>query len=630
MSMRCLIVLLLLVTGVSLQAQEYEGRELVQARLVADTAVLTPGGNLRVGVHLRQASGWHTYWRNPGDSGMPTRIRWDLPPGFQAGEIEWPVPQRIVEPGDLEVYGYKDEVLLVSEIRLPDVIPSGPFRLRAEVSWLVCEALCIPGSAKLELVFPQSGPTAQTEGELFARFAARQPRAGPIPFALAWSREADALILRVTGVAAGDGVEFFPLPGDRVLPAHPVVSGDGLARVIRIPVEPGFQGDRMDGLLKVLTATPSAGESTAWMIGGEKLSPREGIAAPAPSSRSGLLRNLLYGFLGGLLMNVMPCVLPVLALKVYGFLEQAGQSRAKVFELGLAFTGGVFAWFLGLAALVVGFQAAGSSLNWSFQFQHPPFVAAMLVICLLFGLNLLGLFEVWLPTRANSWLGRVTGHGGAGGAFVHGLFATLLGSACTAPLLAPAIGFALSQPAPVVFSIFGAAAAGMALPYFLLSANPAWMRFLPRPGPWMVRMKQAMGVLVLATALWFGSILWSQLTAKPVDFPARLREALATGRPVFVDFTADWCINCKVNERTVLKSREVQDAFARKGVEFVVADWTSGDPAITSILRRHGRAGVPFYLFYPAGGRDEPVVLPELLTRKVVLDSLETLSNHPN
>jgi len=169
----------------------------------------------------------------------------------------------------------------------------------------------------------------------------------------------------------------------------------------------------------------------------------------------------------------------------------------------------------------------------------------------------------------------------------------------------------------------------MALPYFLLTANPGWMRFLPRPGTWMGRMKQAMGVLVLLTAAWFGWILWNQLTAKPDDFPGRLERALATGRPVFVDFTADWCINCKVNERTVLKTREVQEAFTRHGVEFLVADWTTGDPAITAMLRAHGRAGVPFYLLYPPGRPDAPVALPELLTRKIVLDSLDQLPTQP-
>jgi DsbC/DsbD-like thiol-disulfide interchange protein/cytochrome c biogenesis protein CcdA len=613
------------------EAQQYEGRELVKAALVADGTHLVPGSTIRVGLHLRQAPGWHTYWQYPGDSGMPTRMKWEFPPGFEAGPLQWPAPKRIVEPGDLEVYAYKDEVLLVTEIRVPAGLTGGPITLRAGVQWLVCESICIPGRANLELSLPVADRAAPANAELFARFTAQLPRPGPPPFTTAWKREGDALVLRVSGVPSDAEFDFLPLPGDAVLPARPTVRSEGPDRVVRVPVGADFPGDRIDGLLKV--TSPETGVA-AWALGAvpaPAVAGRDATRTPsaAPAGRGGLWRNLLYGFLGGLLMNVMPCVLPVLALKIYGFLEQAGHSRARVFELGLAFTGGVFAWFLGLAALVVGFQAAGSSLNWSFQFQHPPFVAAMLVICLLFGLNLLGVFEVLLPAGANNWLGRVTGHGGMGGAFVHGLFATLLGSACTAPLLAPAIGFALSQPPPVVFAIFGAAAAGMALPYFLLSANPAWMRFLPRPGNWMVRMQQAMGLLVLATAVWFGSILWSQLTAKPDDFPARLERALASGRPVFVDFTADWCINCKVNERTVLRSREVQEAFARHNVEFLVADWTSGDPKITALLRAHGRAGVPFYLLYPAGQLEGARPLPELLTRQIVLDSLATLPTHP-
>jgi len=394
------------------RAQLHEGRTLVEARLVADRSTAVPGETVRVGLHLRQAPGWHTYWQNPGDSGMATRIRWTLPPGAEAGPIEWPTPRRIVEPGDLEVYGYKEEVLLVSPIRVPSGQPAGEFVLKADVSWLVCEAICIPGSAALELRLPVAADAAPVESSLFDRFRARLPSREAVPFAHRWSRDGAALVLRVEGVPEGDRIEFFPLPGERLVEGHPVIAREEGDWVVRVPMGSVEGEDHLPGVLKQLRAD---GSEVAWEMGDARAVVTASALVPAPPRGAhGLLRYLLYGFLGGLLMNVMPCVLPVIALKIYGFLEQAGHSRQRVFGLGLAFTGGVFAWFLGLAALIVGFQAAGSSLNWSFQFQHPPFVAAMLLICLVFGLNLVGAFELVLPARAGSWLDRVTGHGGMG------------------------------------------------------------------------------------------------------------------------------------------------------------------------------------------------------------------------
>jgi thiol:disulfide interchange protein len=348
-----------------------------------------------------------------------------------------------------------------------------------------------------------------------------------------------------------------------------------------------------------------------------RISPEKTVAGPEAMPRLRLVKYLLFAFLGGLLLNVMPCVLPVITIKIYGFINQAGRSRRRIAQLGLAYCAGVFAWFLGLAALIVVF-----GLNWSFQFQSKAFVAAMGLICLVFGLNLAGLFEFVLPAGIAARIAALSSREGCGGAFVHGLFATLLGSACTAPLLGPAIGFALAQPPRIVFAVSAAIAAGMALPYFLLTLNPGWLALLPKPGGWMTRVKHLMGLLVLATAAWFGLVLFHQLTLKNDDFQKRLDAALDSGKTVFVDFTAAWCINCKVNEKTVLESEAVRRAFRENDVVFLKADWTNGDPAVTRLLKRFTRAGVPLYVIYPAGGRERPVVLPELLTRQIVLDAL--------
>ena len=231
---------------------------------------------------------------------------------------------------------------------------------------------------------------------------------------------------------------------------------------------------------------------------------------------------LAIGFLGGLILNVMPCVLPVIALKIFGFIRQAGESPRRILALGFTFVAGIFAWFLLLAGLIVGFKAAGSQLNWAFQFQHPAFVAVMVVILLLFSLNLLGIFEIVLPSRFQGKVAAASDREGYTGTFFHGVFATLMATPCTAPFLGPALGFALAQPAPVVFGMFGSIAAGMSTPYAVLAVKPAWLRYLPKPGMWMVRLKQALGVLLLGTVTWLGSVLYKQITSRPQPFAQQL------------------------------------------------------------------------------------------------------------
>ena len=550
-SLRLIIIFALL--GLGVRAESGSSQSPVTATLLADTSAIRPGHPFTVGVLLRAQPGWHTYGRVPGDSGFPTSIVWTLPPGFQAGEIQWPAPLQKTEPGNLKVNVYEGEVLLMVEIIppksiggdivsdlkkaggdiIPDVKDAGngvpTVLLRAEVKWLACSDSCIPGSAELALALPVASAAVPVNTDLFEKYRVQVPQAELAP-----------------------------------------------------------------------------------------LRPQQALASP-PSYSSGydFLKYLCFAFLGGLILNLMPCVLPVIAIKIYGFIQQAGQSRRRILELGLAYCAGVFAWFLGLAALVTFF-----GLNWSFQFQSKAFVLVMLLICLIFGLNLLGLFELMLSGSLTSKLARLASKEGVAGAFVHGLFATLLGSACTAPLLGPAIGFALAQPPPVVFAIFTAIASGMALPYFLLTLNPSWLRYLPRPGGWMVCVKQVMGVLVLATAAWFGFILFHQISARPAHFAQTLEAALKSDRIVFVDFTAEWCINCKVNERRVLDSEAVRRGFREKNVDFLKADWTTGNPEITQLLKKFGRAGVPLYVIYPADRSGAPIVLPELLTQQMVLQGL--------
>ncbi len=393
----------------------------------------------------------------------------------------------------------------------------------------------------------------------------------------------------------------------------------------------------------------------------------------------------MLGVLGGLILNLMPCVLPVISLKIFGFIQQAGEESGKILAHGLAFSGGIFAWFLGLGLVVVGLKAGGSEVNWAFQFQNPIFLVVVSAVVFVFALNLLGVFEVVLPGRATGGLASMGSRDGLGGSFFQGMFATLLATPCTGPFLGTALGFAFAQSAGVILAMFGAVALGMALPYLLLAARPGWMKFLPRPGAWMERLKQFMAFPLFATLLWLlfvigqqnevatviwiGSFLlclglagwiygafcgpggggrsrgvavaltalvavgggwWSlgnAFAAEEEEFwqpftQARVDELLAEGRPVFIDFTADWCLICKYNERTVLDLPQVRAEFEARGVVPIKADWTSADPEITAALKEFGRVGVPFYVLYPADG-GEPVTFPEVLTESIVVGALE-------
>ena len=619
-----LLLISLALAGIS-HAQMFEGQQLVKAELLADADGIVPGQPVTVGLHLQTQLGWHTYWQYSGDAGIPTRIDWTLPPGFKAGHIQWPLPMRTDEPGGIETYSYPGEVLLPVEIQTPpDLKPGQTVELRAHASWLVCKEICVPGRADLSLTLPVVAASHPANEDLFQKTRAQLPRTGTLPLALSWSREGQNLILQTTASPSGSvsTTGFYPIPGD-VQIGHPAVTGTA----VTIPLlDPKATPASIDGVLVLQKGagqtSPSAPE--IWRLStGQPSSPGapDMQSASLPASTSPLLYWLGLGFLGGLILNVMPCVLPVIALKIFGFIRQAGESPRRILALGFTFVAGIFAWFLFLAALIVGFKAAGHQLNWAFQFQHPAFVAVMVVILLLFSLNLLGVFEIVLPSRIQNKVYDAAGGEGYAGTFWHGVFATLMATPCTAPFLGPALGFALAQPAAAVFAMFGSIAAGMSAPYALLAVRPGWLRYLPKPGIWMVRVKQVLGVLLLGTVLWLGWVLYEQFASRPEPFPPRLAHALAQHKIVFVDFTADWCVNCKVNERLVLDSAPVQDAFRQRGVILLKADWTSGDADITALLRQFGRAGVPCYVVYPPGGR--PIVLPEVITREIVLHALD-------
>jgi thiol:disulfide interchange protein len=652
-----------------------------------------PGKPFAAGVLLRMAPGWHTYWKFSGDAGLPTEIKWNLPPGWKVGDIQWPIPFKTNDPGDIQTYGYQDEVMLIQEITPPSKIDSSPVKLSAQIDWLVCEKICIPGSATLILELPTSTSAEPENTDLFARYRLLLPQKFPDANSASatWSRTGNDLHLKVTSdqIANYQATDFFPVPqGDKTVVGHPSVDSRKANEVIfKVPVESPDQNlSSMPGLI-VFAQHENGNDRRAWEISALQTA----SAPPIAQSSRGLVTFLLFGFIGGFILNLMPCVLPVISLKIFGFIQQAGESRAKIFRSGLAFVAGIFTWFVGLALVLIAIKGAGHDVTWASQFTNPYFVLLLSVVVLAFALNLFGVFEITLPQFVSRGIASAPSQGNAG-SFFQGVFATALATPCTAPFLGTAIGFAFTQSSAVILSMFVAVAAGMSAPYFLLSAQPAWLHFLPKPGPWMERVKQFMGFLLLATLLFLIYVLGAQrgldgaiwascfllivaitcwmkgafivptasvskriltlslvvllllgsgvyfigdkFQSSKIDIaqatgdwqpftPERLQSERDAGHAVFVDFTAAWCLTCKFNEKAVLENPEVRDAFQRHGIVKIKADWTNGDPAITKLLQQFGRPGVPLYVLYP-GKSQEPIVFPELLTKNILLDKLET------
>ncbi|PYL15407.1 MAG: hypothetical protein DME30_11475, partial [Verrucomicrobia bacterium] len=447
-------------------AQNYQGRELVKATLLADTSAIVPRKPFTAGLFLRMAPGWHTYWKFSGDAGLPTEIKWKLPPGWKAGEIEWPIPLKTNDPGDIQTYGYQDEILLMQEITPPAKIDTSPVRLSAEANWLVCEKICIPGGASLELELPTSTAAAPKNTDLFARYRRLLSQKFPDSktATVTWNRTAFDLHLKIVNenLANYPTIDFYPLPQGNIVVGHPTVASRKPNEIIfRIPIEsPDKNLSAMPGLI-VFSKFSNGNDRMAWQLETPTIA-----AAQAAQPARGIFTFLLFGFVGGFILNLMPCVLPVISLKIFGFIQQAGQGRQKIFRSGLAFTAGIFAWFLALALLLIALKAGGRDVTWGgFQFTNAYFVLGLSVIVLVFALNLFGVFEVSLPQRMTRGLLASSERKDNLGSFLQGLFATVLATPCTAPFLGTALGFAFTQSPIIILSMFVAVAAGMSAPY---------------------------------------------------------------------------------------------------------------------------------------------------------------------
>jgi thiol:disulfide interchange protein len=500
----------------------------VQLLLSANPA--KPGDTILVGVDMKMDAGWHTYWKNSGAAGLPIKIEWQLPPGITAGEIQWPLPEKL-PPAEVTTYGYEDEVMLIVPLTLATNLPAGPIDLRASVSWLECEQQCVPGSTNVEATLNVSSETkSSADAAMIEAWKSKMPQTNSVYWLRAWwekpaGDDTRPLILQGSQISEQfipiDHFDFFPNAVDNfeVQAATEEISkssGFSLRKIVK-----KYSGDwptEISGVLVTVAHGQQQGVETKFSIAaqapaGETISSQKNtnILTTQTSNDSTLVSQslwqmLLYAFIGGLILNIMPCVLPVIALKILGFVSEAKSSPRRVRALGGIYAIGVLFSFLVLAAIVIGVKAAGHQAGWGMQFGSPIFIVCLTTLVTLVALNLFGVFEVTLGGKTLDAAGNLASRHGASGAFFNGVLATTLATPCTAPFLAPALGFAFSQSAATIIFIFLFVGLGLASPYVLLSWNPAWLKFLPKPGAWMEKFKIAMGFPMLATVVWLLNI----------------------------------------------------------------------------------------------------------------------------
>jgi thiol:disulfide interchange protein len=479
-----------------------------RATLLLATETARPGDTVLAAVRLEMNPGWHTYWRNSGESGGPTTIHWQLPPGITAGETLWPVPDKLAEE-ELTTFIYTEEATLLIPLTLAADLKPGTLELRARISWLECEKLCVPGTASVTTaltIAATNHPSAHAAEIEAARLKLPEPP-GVVAFRATWEKPATGdtrpLLLTWSSATKANLTGFFPDAADsfEILPDSELVPADAPGQLqVRLTVKK-LDGDWPAKISGVLVEQRNEARQ-AFEIRAVVGAPDQTTAVGSTVLPRPLALMLLYAFVGGLILNLMPCVLPVIALKILGFVSQAREAPGRVRLLGLVYTAGVIASFLVLAGLVIGLKAAGHRAGWGMQFSNPHFIVALAVLVTLVTLNLFGVFEVTLGGRVMSAAVDAAATGGAPGAFFNGLLTTILATSCTAPVLGTAIGFAFAQPAAIVVLVFLTVALGLASPYVLLSWQPAWLKFLPKPGPWMEKFKVVMGFPMLLTTVW--------------------------------------------------------------------------------------------------------------------------------
>ncbi|MFK8017620.1 MAG: protein-disulfide reductase DsbD family protein [Gammaproteobacteria bacterium] len=639
----------------------------VRASLLLEHATLWPGASTHALLKLDIRDGWHTYWANPGDSGEATRIDWVLPDGVTVGPMEWPAPSAIPFGGFVN-FGYEGVAYHLIPVSLAQgVTPGNDLSFVANATWLVCEEICIPETAQLTVSIPVTPEPVPIHALHDADFAAARAQLPAQALTVSARTEGDGLMLALNTLPALADPYFFPAEWGVVEPSASqsiVTTDDGPV----LALTPGASPAASDFAGVLVDRAPGA-SPRAWQI----VAQFAATTAPAAPAMS-LAGAVLFALLGGVILNLMPCVFPVLSMKALHLVGDHTNPRAQRVE-GLAYTAGVLSFFALLGVILLTLRNSGQAIGWGFQLQSPPVVGVLALLMFAIGLNLLGAFEI--GGRFMGVGASLTQKRGAVGAFFTGALAAVVATPCTAPFMGAALGYALTQSAPVAMLVLLSLGVGLALPFLLLALVPALAQRLPRPGRWMETLKQflafpmfaaavwlawvlalqsgADGVLrLLAAALLLGFAVWlvgraSQtrvalgsgllvaigafvlvVGARSVSVAAespktafsaeRVAAARQAGKTVFVNQTAAWCLTCLVNEKNVLATAAVRQAFDQQEVVYLAGDWTARDPAITAFLTEHGRSGVPLYVVYHGDGPAN--VLPPLLTESIVLDAI--------
>lgn len=664
--MACLLVLAVSHGAYALQSDAVRN-DYSTARLVVDRDHITAGEPFWIALHLDMKKGWHTYWQNPGDSGIPTEIKLDLPEGFSTSEIHWPTPIRFELSGIVN-YGYKEEAYHFIEVTPPAQLDED-ITLTAKTSWLICEEICVPEYADFTMTLPVNAIPANVDIDIYNQLQ-KVPQISERTASFNHLGSKTLLQLPYGGT-------FYPLDND-------IVSNEVLPEVIK--TDAGAQllfhsgSQRQDSLRGVLVGDGASVEITATLDPALTFPENTTPQLPKNSGEPKLsfVAALFFAFVGGLILNLMPCVLPVLSLKALGLVKLSEESRGVAIMHGIAYTVGISLCFIVIAVVLILLQQGGAQIGWGFQLQSPVFVAGLALLMLLVGLNLSGMYE--LPLLFGNIGQSASAQQSPMGSFFTGVLAVLVATPCTAPLMAPAIGYALTQPPALQILIFVSLGLGLAAPFLLISLLPQLGRLLPKPGAWMLRFKQFLAFPMYATAAWLVWVLTKQagadalasiLTAAlaiafvlwrmqgkmgkadrvvlPLVMIAvislslhhianlknaemlgqrteifsqeRLDELRADGQTVFVYATADWCITCKINERVALNTETVAMHFDKRGIMVLKADWTDHSDHITQFLRSHDRAGVPLYVYYAPN--EAPALLPQLLTPSLVVNATQ-------
>jgi thiol:disulfide interchange protein len=665
----------------------------VDVELYAENQTAQPGKATVVGVYFQLEEGWHVYWVNAGDSGQAPKIQWNLPVGISAEQIQWPTPRRIEVPPLMD-YGYDGSVLLPVNLNVAPNYASKEISAVARVRWLVCQESCIPGEASLDLHLPMSAapPKRSVQATFFDEARVRIPRALPSGWGIKAVPQAKGFDLRLSGnwPEFTKPPIFFPKEQEVIENAAPQKWDKATAVLHLVRSE---QSQELPSELRGVIEGGGGYFDVSLPLEGvphkdsQVKSPANSSRLKPPLSLFDWLGALISAFLGGLILNLMPCVFPVLSIKALSFLSFGGQSKSELRRSGCAYALGILCSFWVFALVMLLLRAGGKELGWGFQLQSPIFIGGLCLLLFCMGLNLLGVFEISVGSLTGVG-GQLASLPGWSGSFFTGVLATLVATPCSAPFMGTALGIALGQPPAIVLTIFTSLGLGLAAPYWLLCLQPQLGKYMPRPGRWMESLRQLLSFPIFATVLWllwiFGlqtsldgmvyllaSLLFVSLGAWALGrWPSaktrlaailillfaiwvavqgasqiraegrnseisalswekysasRLNELLAAHQKVFVDFTAAWCVTCKVNEHVVLEQAAVIEKMKSQGVVLLRGDWTNGDPEITKALAQFDRNGVPLYLLYSGREGAPPVILSQILTSNEVLNELEKI-----